>query len=123
MPADVKIRDMASDPGSRLLARVPRFATWPLIRALGQRMLAAARDGNWELALKLYGNRTTVLERFFAEPVTEDEAPAVADSVRAAQQDDAELRRLADGGRDDLQNKLQGLRAGRKARQAYLSGL
>lgn len=113
---------MVTEPSARLLNNVPRMATWPLAKALGQRMLAAARDGDWERALKILSERNSVLQTFFSTEVREDEAEAVAESIRDTLAVDDELRRLSDLGRADLQGKLRGLKTGRKARQAYLSG-
>ena len=122
MGTDVEFRDMTNPPADSLLHNVPRMATWPFVNALGQRMLAAAREGEWELALQVMSKRNIVIERFFEVPVVEEESDRVADAIRETLEQDAELKRLSIAGRSDLQEKLRGLKAGRKARRAYVSG-
>ena len=121
MATDVDFRPMANDSVDGMLRNVPRFAVWPTAEAFGQRVIAAAEQGDWAFALRILGQRNQLIEHFFAEPVTEDEAPAVASAVQKTLDVDGRLRSLADGGRTDLQDKLQSLRMGRKARHAYFS--
>lgn len=103
-----------------LLTTLPRVATWPTAHAISQRMLDAAREDDWILALRLFSERNALLVRFFADPVSEDEAPSIAESIKRTMEHDAELRRLSESGRSNLNERLQTLKTGRKARHVYL---
>ena len=118
---DVKFRDMVARSSEEQASLVARDETWSRVRSLGQRMLDAGRTGDWVSASAILSERNALIRRFFAEPVTVEDAPAVAASIREAIDEHDELRRLSEAGREEVQDKLRSLRAGKKARQAYLS--
>ena len=74
------------------------MAVWPFARALGQRMICAAHEGDWISALKILEQRNAVLQRYFDEPVSEEEGREIADAVRGVMKDDEELQRLTQSG-------------------------
>ncbi len=98
-----------------------RLGVWSEIGTLGERMLESARAADWSAALALLHQRNTLVVDFFDRPVSEAEAPDVAQAIQDTLEVDAELRRLSEVGRGELMSKLRNLRVGKMARHAYLS--
>lgn len=87
--------------------------------ALGERLLALARAGQWDKACVLEPELVDKLETAFADPVPSDQQAwcrQLGDHLQAVL---AELETLASAERDTIAKAISGLRRGRKAAESY----
>lgn len=94
-----------------------------VIEETTRRMLAAARDGDWEALVNLETARKAMIERVTAQAV--DFGPHAAEKdvfIRAILEADQEITRLTRAWMDEMQDMLATLRAQRKLAEAYHHG-
>lgn len=96
-----------------------RNADWQDILSATQAMATAAQAGEWEEVTELESQRRAMLESFFAQPVSEADAPAVAEGIRAVMAIDQELMALCQEMKGVIAQQMGQLNQGRKAHTAY----
>jgi len=84
-----------------------------------EEMLERARQGEWDALGALERERRQSLERFFATKVSVQEAPFVADGIRALMALDQEIMALCRLARDDVAQQAGIVSQGRRAEAAY----
>jgi hypothetical protein len=88
---------------------------------LSQSMLVKAQDGLWDDVIVLEAQRQGSMKQFFAEPVHQAHAEAVAAGIKTILALDEKITELAELKRFDTLQLLQTLEQGRKAVKAYAS--
>ncbi len=90
-----------------------RTQQWQQLVDFSNKMLAQAREGEWDLLSRMAGERQLALEQFFAEPVTAEESATVASGIHTINRIDSEITALANDAyglaseERDLLNKRQ----------------
>jgi hypothetical protein len=92
---------------------------WQPIEALTEKMMALAREGEWEEIPPTELERRALLEEFFKIPVSSDEAPDVRDRIQALLAVDKQILDMGSDASKELLGKLNTFATGRKAKQAY----
>jgi bisphosphoglycerate-independent phosphoglycerate mutase (AlkP superfamily) len=88
---------------------------------LSRTMLAKAQDGLWDEVIALETQRQELIKLFFAEPVHQAHAEAVAAGIKTILALDEKITELAEVKRFDILQLLQTLEQGKKAVKAYTS--
>lgn len=99
--------------------RAARDAEFAEALAMSRRMLSEAQAGRWVEVIGLQVERQQQLENFFAAPVPRESAERIATGIREMLELDREVMALGRKGMDALSGAMNGLRAGRRAQQAY----
>ncbi len=98
-----------------------RQQQWQQALAMTETMLERAEQGEWDALGELEAERRRALERFFASKVSEQEAPFVADGIRALMTLDQKIMALCRVARDEVAQKAGLVSQGRRAEAAYHS--
>jgi hypothetical protein len=88
---------------------------------LSKTMLTQAQDGLWDEVILLETQRQDLIKRFFAEPVQQAQAEAVAAGIKTLLAIDEKITELAELKRFDILQVLQTMEQGKKAVKAYTS--
>lgn len=72
-----------------------RTAQWQQLVDFSNKMLAQAREGEWDLLSRMAGERQLALEQFFAEPVSAEESATVEAGIHNINHIDNEITALA----------------------------
>jgi hypothetical protein len=88
---------------------------------LSRTMLAQAEDGLWDEVVLLETQRQDLIKRFFAEPIQQAQAGAVAAGIKTLLSIDEKITELAELKRFDILQVLQTMEQGKKAVKAYAS--
>ena len=96
-----------------------RPVSWQQVEQLSQEMAVLAEREEWELLLEKETERREVIDTFFAQPVSAEEAPAVASGIKALMAADKEMLSLFDTAREEVAQKMGTISTGRRMENAY----
>ena len=98
-----------------------------LIVSLSQKMLNAAKEGEWDRVVELEGQRSPQLETLLAKLTIADQTQAISDflhqAITSIIASDKEVAMLAVAHKDVLSQEVRDLGSSRKAVNAYLDNL
>ncbi len=89
--------------------------------ALSQAMLENAEAERWDDLMVLEVERRELLERFFSEPIQQDDTEVIANAIHSILSIDEKILELGVAKRFDILQILQDLDQGKKAIKAYTS--
>ncbi len=92
---------------------------WQPIAALTGKMMALAREEEWEEIPPIELERRALLEEFFESPVSSEDAAEVRELIQALLATDKQIMELGSNASNELLGKLNAFATGRKAKQAY----
>ena len=96
-----------------------RQQQWQQALSMTEDMLQRAQEGDWGALGALEIERRGIIESFFATQVPEQDAPYVADGIRALMALDQQIMALCKVARDDVAHKAGVVSQGRRAEAAY----
>ncbi len=96
-----------------------RLHQWGEIRRLAESMLEAAHNGLWDQVIETEAVRRELLDAFFSQPATSEEASVLEEGIRAMLQSDQEILALGRTEQQRIGGELATLSTGRKASAAY----
>lgn len=74
-----------------------RTVKWQQLIDFSNKMLAQAREGQWDLLNRMAGERQVELEQFFAELVAAEDSATVEAGIHTMNRIDSEIAALAKG--------------------------
>ncbi len=96
-----------------------RTAKWQQLVDFSNKMLAQAREGEWDLLDRMAGERQAALEQFFAEPVSAEESAAVEAGIHTINRIDSEITALANNAYGLVSEEHELLKKRQQASRAY----
>ena len=96
---------------------------WPEILGLTDKMLTLAKDGEWESVLQLQEERWEKIQRFFQQPLPEQERASLGDAIRHLMSIDREITALSKDGLEVTKEALGALGQRRRANKAYVDNI
>jgi hypothetical protein len=96
-----------------------RQAEWQRLLDFSTRMLQHARDGEWDTLGSMASERQAELEKFFATPVSPDDATTVEQGIHTISQIDAEITTLAASAHGVISQEQETLNKRQRASHAY----
>lgn len=107
--------------GAGAASSTAREAALAAVVGLARAMLSAAEGGNWEEVAAIEAARREEIATCFACTAAHGNPAVIADSIRTLMAIDHQIMLLATTGMGDLGDKLDALRTGSRALQAYES--
>ncbi len=96
-----------------------RQAEWQQLLDFSTRMLQHARDGEWDTLDSMACERQAELEKFFATPVSPDDAATVEHGIHTISRIDAEITTLATSAHGVISQEQETLNKRQRASRAY----
>ena len=96
-----------------------RNSSWEQILELSREMRGLADEEEWERLLEKEIERRVAIGEFFAQPVSIEEAPAVAAGIKALMEMDKEMLSLFEVAREEVAQKMGAMKTGRRMEDAY----
>lgn len=91
--------------------------------ALSQEMVGLAKEQQWDALIVKESERKTLLSRFFTQSIPAEAAPSVANAVQSLMEMDKQMLSLFSAKRNEVSQKMGGMKKGRQACAAYSSNL
>ncbi len=96
-----------------------RTAKWQQLVDFSNKMLAQAREGEWDSLSRMAVERQSALEQFFADPVTAEESATVEAGIHTINRIDSEITALANGAYGLVSEEHDLLKKRQQASRAY----
>lgn len=94
-------------------------SAWEHILGLSREMTQLAQGGEWELLLDKEGERRIAIESFFTQPVSVENASAMAVAIKELMEMDRAMMELFGEAREDVAQKMGSIKAGKRMDAAY----